>query len=242
MDRGRNGRSPGHSPLRTVRADLPHTALRSVVHRRSGLTNQRRGCGREHPTAGEWDQMAKFAPITEVASVRVQRKIRLVLLMSAEGSDRLGPRATRYRGVFRMSSYGAPTFLPPFARRPLRRLNATMEALTPARLSPAYRSPCFTYSTFLTIPSPTTLCSSVVAFPSATLFVSATDLVPLCRALSLRVTQASRDTSRLHHSLAGSPETPGRNGFVSLRTGRSPPAAPHPASRQRSCRRLQVVA
>jgi|GEM_PF-2973915 len=34
-DRGRNRRLPGRSPLRTVRADLPHTALQSVVHRRA---------------------------------------------------------------------------------------------------------------------------------------------------------------------------------------------------------------
>jgi hypothetical protein len=119
---------------------------------------------------------------------------------------------------------------------------ATMEALTPVRLFPAHRSPCFTYSTFRTIPSPTTLCPSVVAFPSATSFVSATDLAPLCHVLSSCETQASGDTSRLHHSLAGSPESPGRNGFVNLRTGRSPPVAPHPASRRRSYSRLQAVA
>jgi len=34
-DRGRNSRLPGRSPLRTVRAVLPHTALRSVVYRRA---------------------------------------------------------------------------------------------------------------------------------------------------------------------------------------------------------------
>ena len=48
--------------------------------------------------------------------------------------------------------------------------------------------------------------------------------------------------SRLRHSLAGSPKPPGRNGFVILRTGRSPPAALHPASRRRSYSRLQAVA
>jgi hypothetical protein len=33
-DRGRNSRLSGRSPLRTVRADLPHTALQLVVHPR----------------------------------------------------------------------------------------------------------------------------------------------------------------------------------------------------------------
>ena len=37
--------------------------------------------------------------------------------------------------------------------------------------------------------------------------------------------------SRLRHWLAGSPHTSGRIEFVILRTDRSPPAAPHPASR-----------
>src|SRR6267142_2680135 len=46
--------------------------------------------------------------------------------------------------------------------------------------------------------------------------------------------------SRLRLSLAGSPHTPGRIEFVILRTGRSPPAAPHLASRRRSCSWLQV--
>jgi hypothetical protein len=46
--------------------------------------------------------------------------------------------------------------------------------------------------------------------------------------------------SRLHHSLAGSPALAGRIEFVVLRIDRSPPAAPHPASRRRSCSRLQA--
>jgi len=46
--------------------------------------------------------------------------------------------------------------------------------------------------------------------------------------------------SRLHHYLAGSPALAGRIEFVILRMDRSPPAAPHPASRRRSCSRLQA--
>ena len=46
--------------------------------------------------------------------------------------------------------------------------------------------------------------------------------------------------SRLHHALAGSPNLAGRIEFVFLRMDRSPPAAPHLASRRRSCSRLQA--
>ena len=46
--------------------------------------------------------------------------------------------------------------------------------------------------------------------------------------------------SRLRHWLAGSPDTSGRIEFVILRTGLSPPVAPHPASRRRSYLRLQA--
>ena len=51
---------------------------------------------------------------------------------------------------------------------------------------------------------------------------------------------AFRFRFRVRHWLAGSPIAPGRIEFVILRTGRSPPAAPHPASRRRSCSRLQA--
>jgi hypothetical protein len=54
--------------------------------------------------------------------------------------------------------------------------------------------------------------------------------------------------SGLHHCTAGSPPHTSRIEFSFLscerdflRTGRSPPAAPHPASRRRSCSRLQVT-
>jgi len=46
--------------------------------------------------------------------------------------------------------------------------------------------------------------------------------------------------SRLHLFPAGSPTLTGRIEFVTLRMDRSPPAAPHPASRRRSCSRLQA--
>src|SRR5208283_3915652 len=47
--------------------------------------------------------------------------------------------------------------------------------------------------------------------------------------------------SGLRHSLAGSPRHTGRIEFLIVRTGRSTPAAPHPVSPRRSCRRLQVT-
>jgi len=47
--------------------------------------------------------------------------------------------------------------------------------------------------------------------------------------------------SGLRHSLAGSPRHTGRIEFVILRTGRSPPAAPHPVLPRRSCSRFQVA-
>lgn len=58
--------------------------------------------------------------------------------------------------------------------------------------------------------------------------------------LPFSVTAFRARRSRLRHWLAGSPHTPGRIEFVILRTDRSPPAAPHPASRRRSCSRLQA--
>src|SRR2546421_2665242 len=51
---------------------------------------------------------------------------------------------------------------------------------------------------------------------------------------------AFRFRFRLRHCYAGSPIAPGRIEFVILRTGRSPPAALHSASRRRSCSWLQA--
>ena len=46
--------------------------------------------------------------------------------------------------------------------------------------------------------------------------------------------------SRFHLSLAGSPTLTGRIEFLIVRMDRSPPAAPHPASRRRSSSWLQA--
>ena len=47
---------------------------------------------------------------------------------------------------------------------------------------------------------------------------------------------ALNGNSGLRHSLADSPPHAGRIEFLIVRTGRSPPAAPHPVSPRRSCR------
>jgi hypothetical protein len=127
----------------------------------------------------------------------------------------------------------ASTFLPPLAPSPLRDFTATTEALTSAR--PALRSlhehrllgeqvSLIHVSDLPTPPSPTTpqaLDADFARYPS-----------------SRRVSRLRR--SRLHHFPAGSPTLTGRIEFVILRMDRSPPAAPHPASRRRSCSRLQA--
>ncbi len=145
------------------------------------------------------------------------------------------------RFVFPLSVHHASTFLPPFAPRPLRRFSATMEALTPVRVSIPHRSPRLTYSTVLTIPSPTTWCPPVAALHP--LRCSQRDRSPISRPFAFCISAGHRQNrSRLRTWLAGSPRSPCRNGFVNLRTGRSPPVALHPASQRRSYRRLQAVA
>jgi hypothetical protein len=124
------------------------------------------------------------------------------------------------------------TSLPPLAPSPLRDFTATMEALTPIR--PALRSlhehRLFGEQVSLHVsdlpipPSPTTpqaLDADFVRYPS-----------------SRRVSCLRR--SRLHLVPAGSPTLTGRIEFVIPRMDRSPPAAPHPAARRRSCSRLQA--
>jgi hypothetical protein len=74
------------------------------------------------------------------------------------------------------------------------------------------------------LPSPTTRCAPGIAFSR----------YPSARRASLRL------GSGLHRPLGSSPVASGRIEFVILRTDRSPPAAPHPASWRRSCSRLQA--
>jgi hypothetical protein len=128
------------------------------------------------------------------------------------------------------------TFLRPFAPRPLRRFNATMDALTP--MEPALRLGAHEHRPntpqvsrihlpdLPTIPPPTTWC----ARPSLYHAAHQRRRLPTPQWGPVWVSPLS---SRLTAA-------PGRIEFVILRTGRSPPAALHPASRRRSYGRLQT--
>jgi hypothetical protein len=140
-------------------------------------------------------------------------------------------RRCRFRG----SSHHASTFLRPLAPRALPRFDATTDALTspwPAlcaldramnTLMTPRRSPCFTCMAL----RPFRRQPPHAAPPSLSHATPQRDGSPGCG-------------SRLRHLAAGSPRTQGRIAFVILRTGRSPPVAPHDASRRRSFLRLQA--
>src|SRR5688572_25996465 len=126
------------------------------------------------------------------------------------------------------------TSLPPLAPSPLRDFTATMEALTPIR--PALRSLhehrlCGEQVSLIhasdprIIPSPTTL-----GLPP-----SLSHPTPQRVGLPTRVSPGFAFESQAR-------QLSGRIAFafVILRTDRSPPAAPHPALRRRSCSRLQA--
>ena len=153
------------------------------------------------------------------------------------GPSSLVRHCTRLSSV--LSVLHASTFLPPLAPRPLRRFIATMEALTPIRLSLDVQVSLLHVPNLPDHSVPNHPASPVVALPRYVLSLSATDL-PVAFQRSSRA--YFPHGSRLRHWLAGSPKRHGRNGFVILRTGRSPPVALHPASRRRSYSRLQAVA
>ena len=124
------------------------------------------------------------------------------------------------------------TSLPPLAPSPLRDFIATMEALTPVRpaLRPLHEHRLFSEQVSLIhasgpliIPSPTTL-----GLPS-----SLSHPTPQRVGLLTRVSPGFATESQAR-------QLSGRIAFVILRTDRSPPAAPHPASRRRSGSRLQA--
>ena len=133
------------------------------------------------------------------------------------------------------------TFLRPLARGPLRPFLATVDALTPAcsvaavlglfpaaaRSAPREQVSLIHALGLPAIPSPTTCgCSALPGYVTH-------------RQVEPRLLPSGN--SRLRHWLAGSSHHTGRIEFVILRTSRSPPAAPHPVSRRRSCSRLQVT-
>jgi hypothetical protein len=184
---------------------------------------------------GKESMRASFHPLCEGRQHAIRPDIRFNPGPAAPDlSGGVSPRGNHGRALVRLSVFHASTSLPPLAPRPLRRFNATMETLTPVRLSSGAQVSLFHVPNLPTIPPPTTWWTPVVAFAP----------YPSAQQISRVGTAATQclptHGSRLHHSLAGSPITPGRNGFVILRTGRSPPAALHPASRRRSCSRLQA--
>jgi hypothetical protein len=126
------------------------------------------------------------------------------------------------------------TFLHPFAPSPLRDFFAPMGALTPAQPGSSGRSSMNSgsFSEQVSLIHASGLLDHSVS----------THLMRHCRRfLTLPFSStASRFRSRLPPCIAGSPITPGRIEFVILRTGRSPPAAPHHASLRRSCTRFQA--
>ena len=111
-----------------------------------------------------------------------------------------------------------------------------MDALTPVRsalrfctshmntVSVPNRSPCFTHLNF----------RSLRLQPPSRLSTSLSHVTPQLVESPVAV------GSRLHLSSAGSSDLAGRIEFVILRMNHSPSAAPHSASRRRSCSRLQA--
>lgn len=118
------------------------------------------------------------------------------------------------RSVLHLYVLHSSTSLPPFAPRQLRRFPATMEALTPAQLTPPCRSPwliCVALRPFRRQP-PFAPCHRFCTLP-----LSLAGFLP-------EEVWASPLMSRLA-------VTTGRIAFVILRTGSSPPVALHPTSR-----------
>ena len=116
------------------------------------------------------------------------------------------------------------TFLRPLAPCPLQALPRYYGRSDSCPALPAGQVSLIHVHGLPAIPSPTTWRAPAAAF---------------ARYPSARRVSRSPE-SRLRLSLAGSPDTPGRIEFVSLRTGRSPPVASHPASRRRGYIRLQA--
>ena len=175
-------------------------------------------------------------------------------VLSSPGFD-LSPEASpaclavpgTQRGFLPSHSLDCPAsiFLRPFAPPALPGFLATMSALTPATVTPVtglpgssaqpslpfrLQPPGRPQRRFRTLPI-----SSLGSLPSTPLRHR---LYPPAPAQAwprdLRSLHEASGRSGLRHSLAGSPPSPGRIEFVILRTGSSPPLAPHPASRRRS--------
>jgi hypothetical protein len=125
--------------------------------------------------------------------------------------------------------YPNPPSWAPFAPSQLRDFTATMGALTPVHSGSSGLGPWNSGSFSEQV-------SLIHARHLPDRFVSR-HLTPACRRFPTLLLSSTAFPlgSRLRLWLAGSPIMPGRIEFVILWTGRSPPAAPHPASLRRSC-------
>ena len=140
------------------------------------------------------------------------------------------PRGHCRRCCLRRCGRHVSTFLPPFPRPGFaprtsrgRDRSGTMKALTPAGLARGRQVSPLTPLCLPSIPPPTTSCRPNVAFA----VTSARSVGP----------SPGLGFAR-HRRLAA---TYRRIGFVLLRAARSPPVAPHPASRRRSYLRLHAM-
>ena len=149
-------------------------------------------------------------------------------------------------GVSPILRSSSSTFLRPFAPDPLRPFVALMDALTPARSVQAVLGlfPAATLwapreqVSLIHAPDPPTIPSPTTGGRSASSgHVTHRRVEPRL----LPHGTSPNGNSGLRHWLAGSPPLTGRIEFLIVRTSRSPPAAPHPVSPRRSCRRLQVT-
>src|SRR5208337_2807551 len=162
---------------------------------------------------------------------------------------RTEPSAGTARGHWAQGMYAAvhpysSTFLRPFAPDPLQALPGSYgrsdscppgsSAFLRHELRLLHEQVSLIHAPgLLTIPSPTT-CGCCLSSGHATHRRIAPRFHPTTGS-------SPNGNSGLRHSLAGSPHLTGRIEFLIVRTGRSPPAAPHPVSPRRSCRRLQVT-
>jgi len=212
--------------LRTVRAVFPHTALQSVVSS-SGVSRVQPGCVKsEQPGLGEEGDRP---PLTPLSSADTMRSVQTEA--SAHDQSRASAPCVALAGTAGalcapIMSCTHPPSCPPSLGAALlsalfvaHRHCGTMRALTPAARSHARQVSPLTLRCLPNIPSPTTPCART----------------SLCQSPQrVRPVEASPHMSRLA-------ATRRRIGFVILRAARSLPAAPHPASRRRSCLQLHAM-
>src|SRR5579872_4198141 len=232
-DRGRGNRLSESPSLRTGRADLPHPALQSVVLPQRGVMNN-------HPVAAEstaGDQRQNRLGIRAITmGTRPEQRSRFHRWRTETpaGTARRHSAEEIYAAVHPCSS----TFLRPFAPSPLQALLRSYgrsDSCSPGSSALCGREHRLHHEQVSLIHahdlpailSPTT-CGRSVSPRHVT-----------CRWIEPRWLPHEAElngNSGLRHSLADSPHHAGRIEFLSVRTGRSPPAAPHPVSPRRSCR------